>query len=79
MPVGGVHSVGFLLMSFQLVDSTVPLDSCTRPLPQHIMLQSLVARILHHLLPRVSHKLQSTLHVEFAETTIFNLLIQQCS
>ena len=28
MPEGGVHSVFFLPMSFQLVDSTVPLDSC---------------------------------------------------
>ena len=28
MPEGGVHSVFFLPISFQLVDSTVPLDSC---------------------------------------------------
>ena len=73
MPVGGVHSVGFLPMSFQLVDSTVPLDSCITPPPQDTILQLLV----HHLLLRVSDRLQCTLRLEFAETTVFDALMQQ--
>lgn len=41
MPEGGVHSVFFLPISFQLVDSTVPLDSCIhRPLPLLNCIQS---------------------------------------
>lgn len=63
MPVGGVHSVFFLPISFQLVDSTVPLDSCIRTPPQHMTLQSLVAQMLHHLLQRVGHIVQTTLHL----------------
>ena len=36
MPPGGVHSVFFLPMSFQLVDNTVPLDSCRHRSPRHV-------------------------------------------